>query len=206
MKLNVLIVDDHPGIRQALKLWIEQSTHLRVMGDISSGAELLIALKRQHPDMVVLDLELEPGYTPSHGIAAVRQYAPACKIVIYSAHSDLQIVTNMLDLGVDGYILKVDDMPTAVRSLEEIAVGHRRFSPSLATTLAEGNWDSKSLNLCERAVLQLVADGKSIKWISIEMGIAERTAREYLTKSVRKLGAQSWEHAIAIALRKKIIS
>jgi DNA-binding NarL/FixJ family response regulator len=138
-------------------------------------------------------------------VTQIRELAPEAKIVIYSGHSDFQIVTYMLDLGVDGYILKTDSMASVVSSVQEIAAGERRFSPGLTPILAEGNWSSKSLNLAERGVLQMLADGMSTKRIALEMHIAERTARDYVGKAVEKLRAQSWPHAVALALRRKVI-
>jgi DNA-binding NarL/FixJ family response regulator len=184
---KVLVVDDHPSIRQALKTRLERIDAFQVVGDIGRGADLPWALKTYRPDLVVLDLELEHGHVPAKSVAQIDELAPAAKIVIYSGHSDFQIVTYMLDLG------------------KEIAAGERRFSPGLTPILAEGNWSSKSLNLAERGVLQMLADGMSTKRIALEMHIAERTARDYIGKALQKLRAKSWMHAIALAMRKKVI-
>ena len=202
---KVLIVDDHPSIRQALKTRLERIDNFQVVGDIGRGADLPWALKTHRPDLVVLDLELEHGHAPAEAVTQIHELAPEAKIVVYSGHSDFQIVTYMLDLGVDGYILKTDTMSSVVSSIQEIAAGERRFSPGLTPILAEGNWSSKSLNLAERGVLQMLADGMSTKRIALEMHIAERTARDYIGKAIQKLRAKSWMHAIALAMRKKAI-
>jgi two-component system response regulator DesR len=111
----------------------------------------------------------------------------------------------MLDLGVDGYILKTDEMSALVRAIQEVAAGERCFSPALTPILAEGNWPDRSLNLVERGVLQMVADGMSTKRIALDMHLAERTVRDYVSKAMKKLQARSWPHAVALALRKKVI-
>ena len=202
---KVLIVDDHPGIRQALKTYLERMDTFRVVGDIGRGADLPWALQTFRPELVFLDLELERGHVPADSVAQIRELAQQARIVIYSGHSDFQIVTYMLDLGVDGYILKTDGMSSVVHSILEIAAGERRFSPGLTPILAEGNWPGKSLNLAERGVLQMLADGMSTKRIALEMHVAERTARDYITKAMEKLRATSWAHAVALAMRKKVI-
>ena len=202
---KVLVVDDHPSIRQALKTRLERIDAFQVVGDIGRGADLPWALQTFRPDLIVLDLELERGHVPANAVAQIREQSPAAKIVIYSGHSDFQIVTYMLDLGVDGYILKTDSMSSVMNSIQETAAGERRFSPGLTPILAEGNWSSKSLNLAERGVLQMLADGMSTKRIALEMHIAERTARDYVGKAAQKLRAKSWAHAIALAMRKKVI-
>ena len=142
---------------------------------------------------------------PANVIAQIRELSPEVRIVVYSGHSDFQIVTYMLDLGVEGYILKTDSMTSVVNSIQEIAAGERRFSPGPTPVSAEGNWSSKSLNLAERGVLQMLADGMSTKRIALEMHIAERTARDYIGKAIQKLRAKSWAHAIALAMRKKVV-
>lgn len=202
---KVLIVDDHPGIRQAMKTYLDRTDGFQVAGEVGRGTDLPWALQTYRPDLVVLDLELEQGYAPEKAVAQIRELSPEAKIVIYSGHGDLQIVTCMLDLGVDGYILKVDDLTAVVRSIQEIAVGERRFSPGLTPILAEGNWPGKSLNLAERGVLQMLADGMSTKRMALEMHVAERTARGYLTGATEKLRATSWAHTVALAMRKKVI-
>ena len=202
---KVLVVDDHPSIRHVLKTRLEHIDNFQVVGDIGRGADLPWALQTFRPDLVVLDLELERGHVPANAIAQIHELSPDAKIVIYSGHSDFQIVTHMLDLGVDGYILKTDSMSSVVNTIQEIAAGERRFSPGLTPILAEGNWSSKSPNLAERGVLQMLADGMSTKRIALEMHIAERTARDYVGKATQKLRAHSWVHAIALAMRKKVI-
>ena len=202
---KVLLVDDHPGIRRALRDCLNRTDTLQVVGDIARGADLPWALKTYRPDLVILDLELERGHVPMDAVTQIRGRAPKARIAIYSAHSDFQIVTHMLDLGVDGYILKTDSISSVARSIQEIAAGERRFSPGLAPVLADVNWRANSLNLSERGVLQMLANGMSTKQIAIEMHIAERTAREYLGKATRKLRARSWPHAVALAMRKKVI-
>ena len=198
-------MDDHPGIRQALKICLQRAGTLQVVGEIEHGADLPWALQTYHPDLVVLDLELEHGHVPANAIAQIRELSRGTKIVVYSAHSDFQVVTHMLDLGVEGYILKTDGTSAVVHAMEDIAAGARRFSPGLTPVLAEGNWPGRSLNLAERGVLQMLADGMSTKRIALEMHIAERTARDYVGKAIQKLRARSWAHAIALAMRKKVI-
>jgi DNA-binding NarL/FixJ family response regulator len=184
---------------------LERIDAFQVVGDIGRGADLPWALQTYRPDLIVLDLELERGHVPANAVGQIRTLTPEAKVVIYSGHSDFQLVTYMLDLGVDGYILKTDNMTSVVSSIQEIAAGERRFSPGLTPILAEGNWSSKSLNLAERGVLQMLADGMSTKRIALEMHIAERTARDYIGKAIQKLRARSWMHAIALAMRKKVI-
>ena len=201
----MLLADDHPGIRHVLRDYLDRLDTLQVVGEIGRSTDLRRALDTCHPDLVILDLELGQGLGAEDAVAQIRDLAPEARIVIYSAHSDFQIVTLMLGLGVDGYILKTDEMSAVARSIQEIAAGERRFSPDLTPILAQDNWPSRSLSSRERDVLQMLSDGLSTKQVSLEMHIAERTVRQDVGKAMSKLGASSWPHAIALGLRKRLI-
>lgn len=88
---KVLVIDDHPGIRQALKEHLERVGTYRVVGDVRRGADLPWTLQTYRPDLLVLDLELEHGYVPAEAVAQIRKLAPEARIVVYSAHSDFQV-------------------------------------------------------------------------------------------------------------------
>jgi len=202
---RVVLLDDHPGIRRVLRHFLDRTGTLQVVCDVSRITDLAWALESHHPDVVILDLELEQGLVASDTVAQIRELAPQARIVIYTAHSDFQIVTYMLDLGVEGYILKTDEMPSVARAIQEVAAGERRFSPGLTPILADGTWPRRSLNLAERGVLQMLSNGMCVRQVSLEMHIAERTVRRHVEKAVGKLGASSWPHAVALAMRKKAI-
>jgi DNA-binding NarL/FixJ family response regulator len=97
---KVLVVDDHPGIRQALKPHLGRVGTCRVVGDVGRSADLPWALQAYRPDLVVLDLELERGHVLAGAVAQIRKPAAEARVIVYSARSDFQIVTAMLDLGV----------------------------------------------------------------------------------------------------------
>jgi len=201
----VLLADDHPGIRHVLKDYLDRLDTLQVVGEIGRSTDLRRALDTCHPDLVVLDIELGQHLAAADAVTQIRDLAPEARIVVYSAHSDFQVVTLMLGLGVEGYLLKTDEMSTVTRSIQDIAAGGRRFSPDLTPILAQGNWPSRSLSSRERRVLQMLSDGMCVKQVGLEMHIAERTVRRHVEKAMGKLDASSWPHAIALAMRKKAI-
>jgi len=202
---NVLIVDDHPGIRHAIKACLARDERFRLAGEIGRGADLPRALQRCRPDLVVLDLELERGHNPADGVAQIRELAPEARIVVYTGHGDFETVTGMLNLGVDGYILKTDNMSEVVQAIRLIDAGEMRFSGSLSPILAAGDWKSNALNLVERSVLQMLADGMSTRRIAAYLHRAPRTVRQYVADAMTKLQARSWCHALAIAMRKLLV-
>jgi DNA-binding NarL/FixJ family response regulator len=205
MVTRILLADDHPGIRASLKARLGSIPDFHVVGDIGKGRDLPQALETWQPDLVILDLEMERGYIPTKAVTHIREVAPDTKIVIYSAHSDFQAVTGMLDLGVDGYILKTEEMASVVLSLQEIVAGERRYSPGLSVILADANWDSRALNPMQRATLQMLADGRDYLYIGRQLHRSGKTVSRYVREIQDKLGAISPIHAVAIGFRKHIV-
>ena len=206
---NIMIVDDHPPIRRVLKAALVKAGRFRVIGDVSRGSDVMPFIERHKPDLVVLDLELEPGFSPEGAIRQIHDYDEAIKIVIYSAHSNLERVELMIDLDVDGYITKAEDVPDVARYLDEIMRGQRYYSPGVSSKVAQlAKTQSRFRFLAreERHVLQMLADGKTVNQIAIEMNVSTRTVRKYAGLAKVKLRATSWEHAIALALRKGMLT
>ena len=206
---NVVIVDDHPPIRRVLKAALVKAGRFRVTGDVGRGSDVMPFIERHKPDLVVLDLQMEQGFNPEAAIRRIHDYDEEIKIVIYSAHSNLERVELMIDLDVDGYITKSEDVPDVARYLDEIMRGQRYYSPGVSdkmAQLAKTRPKFRFLAKEERRVLQMLADGRTVNQIAGEMNVSTRTVRKYAGLARVKLHATSWEHAIAIALRKGVLT
>jgi DNA-binding NarL/FixJ family response regulator len=201
---RVLLVDDHPGIRHALRDHLECTGSIEVAGEVGRGRDIPSALRRARPDLVILDLELERGFVPEEAVCQIRASAPDARIAIYSAHSELPLVERMTDLKVEGYILKTEKMAIVVHALETILAGERWISPAIALILAD-RYSPASLTPTERSVLQMLADGQSVKQIAAQMGRSERSIRDYVSRTVGKMKARSREQTVAAAIRRRQI-
>ncbi|MHC4620602.1 MAG: LuxR C-terminal-related transcriptional regulator, partial [Planctomycetota bacterium] len=154
------------------------------------------------PDLVVLDLELEPGFDPETAIAQIRTLAPQAKIAVYSGHSEAPLVERVTSLVVEGYIHKTEKMDIVVHAIEEIWAGEPWVSSTIAVILADRFAPGTSLAPQERTSLQMLADGQNVQRIAMQMHVSERTVRGYLSEAVKKMRAKSREQAIADAVRK----
>ena len=199
---RVLLVDDHPSIRSALKDYLGRKTDLQVVGEVGRGSDIPAAVERYRPDLVVLDLELEPGFDPETAIAQIRALAPQAKIAVYSGHSEAPLVERVMSLVVEGYIHKTEKMDIVVHAIEEIWAGEPWVSSSIAVILADRFAPRTSLAPQERTALQMLADGQSVQQIAMQMHVSERTVRGYLSDAVKKMRAKSREQAVADAVRK----
>jgi two-component system response regulator DesR len=198
---RVLLVDDHPSIRHALRDYLEHIEGIEVAGEIGRGRDVPSAVRKTKPDLVILDLELERGFVPEKAISQIRSITPNAKIVVYSGHGELPLVERMTDLKVEGYVLKTEKMEIVIHALEAVLAGERWISPTIALILAD-KYSPASLTPTERGVLQMLADGQSVKQIAAQMDRSERSVRDYISSSIAKMKVKSREQAIADAVRK----
>jgi len=133
--------------------------------------------------------------------------APDTAIVVYTAYGDLAILSEALDAGVRGFVLKEAPLADLVRALERVVRGEAYIDPVLAGALVNGRADQvASLTQREREVLRMLADGHSNEEIGKRLHISPETVRTHVRKAMAKLDADTRTQAVAIALRQSIIS
>ena len=144
------------------------------------------------------------------GIEVAREaavVAPDTAIVVYTAYGDLAILSEALDAGVRGFVLKEAPLADLVRALERVVRGEAYIDPVLAGALVNGRADQvASLTQREREVLRMLADGHSNEEIGKRLHISPETVRTHVRKAMAKLDADTRTQAVAIALRQSIIS
>lgn len=194
---TVLIADDHPAIRSALKKLLLQRD-VKVI-EAGRGADVVSMAEHSRPDLVVLDLEMEPGW--SAGESVKRLKALGLRVAVFTGHSEYKYVQSMLDLHVDGYLLKSDSMEIILIELIEILGGGRRYSSKLTKIVFEDGdkWTAALL------VLQVAADDLTVREIARDMHVSERTVRGYLSAAQETVKARTRCGAVAKALRKGLI-
>jgi two-component system response regulator DesR len=203
---RIVLADDHPAILEALERQLESLPDLQVVAAVSQGADLESAVREHGPDLLILDLEMEPGFNPAEVMPRLQEIHPRLKVLVFSAHDEPGTVREMLQAGADGYAHKVEPMDALVRAIQTVAGGEFWLSKRLAEALVEGYWlTDQALPAHERAVLQGVADGETMPQIATQLAVAERTARRYLYDAMARLNACTRTAAVAEALRKGLI-
>ena len=194
---TVLIADDHPAIRSALKKLLRQRD-IKVI-ETGRGADVVSMAERSRPDLVVLDLEMEPGWSAGETVKQLK--ALGLHVAVFTGHSEYKYVQSMLDLHVDGYLLKDDSMEIILIELIEILGGERRYSSKLTKIVFEDGdkWTAALL------VLQVAADDLTVREIARDMHVSERTVRGYLSAAREVIDAETRCGAVAKALRKGLI-
>jgi DNA-binding NarL/FixJ family response regulator len=196
--IRICIVDDHPVVREGLVAAIGGREGLQVVGVFGSAEEAEAAVRRDAPDVVLLDLEL-PGMS---GVDAIAGLGPAATLVLTAYANDEQI-ERAIAAGARGYLLKGAPLEEIDRAIRSVAAGQPYFDSRIAARLvALATGGVPRLSVRERQVLGLIAAGKSNKEIGTVLGVTERTAKYHVTSILNKLGAENRAQAVAIATRR----
>ncbi len=202
----MLLADDHPALRMGLRVLLEQAPEIEVVAECGEGQAALAQIETLRPDVVVLDCEL-PGMEGTAVAAEIRRRGLAARVLALSAHADERYVRGMVDAGALGYLLKEEAPETIVSAVRAAFKGESWFSPSVATRVAAwARGDTRSspladLNERERALLRLVAAGKTNKEISRALGISDKTVEKYLGDLFARLNVASRVEAAVLAVR-----
>ncbi len=200
-KIRVLIVDDHPLMREGLYELISAEPDMTVCGDAADAAGAIAAVELQHPDVVVLDLTL--GADDGIGLVQeLRTRVPDLKILVVSMHDETLYAERLIALGARGYVMKQEPADVFVGALRRVAHGEHHVSPALATRLfgrlarhraqpASASAATDGLTDREREVLRAVARGRSTQEIAAELGMSAKTVDSHRRNIREKLGLGS---------------
>ncbi|MEV5916027.1 response regulator transcription factor [Streptomyces chartreusis] len=207
--ISLLIVDDHPVVRDGLRGMFESAPGFVVLGEAASGEEALERAAALDPDVVLMDLRM-PGGGGVAAIAHLTSTGARAKVLVLTTYDTDSDTLPAIEAGATGYLLKDaprDELFTAVRAAAE---GRTVLSPAVASRLvsavrtprAPGN---EPLSAREREVLALVAKGTPNREIARELFISEATVKTHLTHLYAKLGVNDRAAAVATAYERGIL-
>jgi two-component system, NarL family, response regulator NreC len=213
-ELRVLLGDDHTVLRQGLRRILEDRRDWRVIAEAGNGRDAVREAIELTPDVAVLDI----GMPLLNGIEATRQIArraPSVRVLILSMHSDQAYVTQAVQAGARGYLLKESAGSELISAIAAVAAGKSFFSPVVAQVVFDdyvrglterGITDRyDALSEREREVLQLVAEGKSSKEIADVLTISPATVETHRTHVLQKLGLRNTAEVVRFAARRGIV-
>jgi DNA-binding NarL/FixJ family response regulator len=205
--IRVLVVDDHPVVRDGLAAALESHQDIVVVGGAGSIADAVAGAERHRPDILVLDLELPDGDGAS-AIPRLLQTAPGAGIVVFTAYDTDERVIAAIKAGARGYLLKGAPVEEIVRAIRAVHGGGSHLaSGAAAKVVAElaGKRRPRRLTARELDVLSHVAAGLSTKQIARDLGITERTVKFHVASIFNKLGAETRAQAVAQAARRGLL-
>ena len=205
--IRILLVDDHPVVRDGVAATLAAADDLDVVGQASNGPAAVIAISRLDVDVVVMDLRMPAG----GGVAAIREITRPRKhpaVLVLTTYDTDTEVFDALEAGATGYLLKDAPTQTLLDAVRATATGETVLSPAVASRLTEhvrAPGARAPLSAREREVLALVADGASSRTIAGELFISEATVKTHLTRLYDKLGVSDRAAAVATAYRTGIL-
>ncbi len=196
---NVMIVDDHPMIRDGLRARLESMPGIRVVAETGTADEALKHAARQPINLVLMDINLQG----SSGIELTGQFQlnfPDIAVLILSMHNKAEYVLQSIRAGARGYILKDAPGSDIVRAIEAVLNGGVYYSAALMPIIAQPRVKEESLTARERQVLEQIARGASNKSIAETLDLSVRTVETHCLNIKRKLGIEGRSELIKFAL------
>ena len=206
--IRVLVVDDHPIVRQGLVSVLGDEDDLEVVGEAGSGREAMGRVQRLQPDVVLLDLEM-PELDGVSAIPQLLALRPGLGIVVFTAYDTDERVLGAVRAGARGYLLKGASAAEIARGIRTVHAGGSYLEPRVTSKLISEvrsrQRGGSMLSAREREVLRLVADGLPTKQISVSLSISERTVKFHVNSILRKLGADNRAQAVALAAQRGLL-
>jgi DNA-binding NarL/FixJ family response regulator len=213
-KTKVIIVDDHSMVREGLKQLLGIDGDIEVLAEASNGLECLQLMERFSPDIVFMDVKM-PGISGIETTRLLCQKYPKVKVIMLTIYDDNQFVTEAIQAGAKGYVLKKISREELIKVICHVMKDEAFLDP----TIAKGVFDQlksgkkvlqkiekEELTRRELEVLKGIVEGQTDRGIAESLFISEYTVRSHIKNLYRKLGVTSKAQAVTKALQERIIN
>ena len=201
--IRILVVDDHPVVRQGVAGLVGGDPDMRVVGEASNGREAIQQFRAHHPDVVLMDLQM-PEMNGLDALMAIRDEAPDARIIVLTTYAGDAQVLRAIKAGARGYLLKSALHRELLETIRAVHAGKKSLSAEVSYELAEHATDD-ALTPAEIRVLRLIAEGNANKEIAEQLSVSEETVKGQVRNILSKLGAKDRTHAAMIGLKRGII-
>jgi DNA-binding NarL/FixJ family response regulator len=213
MSITILLGDDHAILRQGLRLLLEEEPDFTIVGEASTGVEVMVKTDMLHPDVVILDVGL-PDLNGLEITRQIHQRNQHTRVVILSMHAKEAYVLEALKNGASAYVLKGSDANELIQAIRQSMQGIRYLSPPLSERAIEAYLEMikdrgldpyDTLTNREREILHLVLESYSNVEIARRLTISPRTVEVHRAKMMHKLGLSSQVDLVRFAMQRGII-
>lgn len=201
--IRILVVDDHPILREGIAALITDEEDMKIVAEASSGHEAIEQFRKHNPDVTLMDLQMPDG----NGIDAmisVRSEFPQARFIVLTTYSGDVHVTRALKAGAQAFLLKSLLRKELLDTIRAVHAGQKRIASDVAARLAD-HFGDDSLTTREIEVLRLIAAGNANKLIADQLSITEETVKGHVKNILSKLGANDRTHAVTIGIKRGII-
>ena len=199
-KIKILVVDDHPFLREGIVGAINSQSDMVLIGEASNGKEAIEQFRLHRPDVTLMDLQM-PIMNGSDAIIAIRSEFPGARVVVLTAYKGDVQALRAFKAGAVGYLLKNMLRKELLDTIRVADSGRRQILPEIARELGEHIVDDE-LSDREIGVLKLIAAGTSNKIIAAHLSLSETTVKTHVQNILIKLGANDRTHAVTIAIKR----
>lgn len=214
MSIKILLADDHKIVSDCLKSLINKQPDMMVVGEAENGRMVVALAQKLNPNVVIMDISMPD----LNGIEATRQIIAKCpgvRIITLSMNSDRRYVTGMLNAGASGYLTKSCSFEELIRAVRAVAANKTYLSPdisdivikeSLSRSSTEKSSVFSTLTMRECEVLQMLAEGKTVKQIAVKLCLGIKTIYTHREQIMKKLNIHSTADLTKYALREGMTS
>lgn len=209
MRTKVLLADDHAIVSQGLEALLRQKFEL--VGSVRDGRSLVAAVEKLSPEVVVTDISM-PGLNGVEAIRKIKKFRPSILVVVLTMHAEPNLVAEALKAGASGYLLKTSAVEELESAIADVLKGRTYVTSMVAkdvfTLLMEGGASAEGdrLTTRQREVLQLIAEGRTMKEVASVLNISPRTAESHKYEMMSVLGCKTTAELIHYAIKMKLVS
>lgn len=199
-KIRLLIVDDHPLVRDGLRLRLGSSSDIEVLGEAANGDQAITMTEELQPDLVLMDINM-PVMNGIDAAEIFREKFPQIKLLVLSMHDDREYVMNVLQAGAKGYVLKSASSEEMHAAINAVHNGGIYYSPSIAEIIMSPEDEpNDTLTSREQTIMSMLAKGMSNKQMARKLDISVRTVETHRRNIKQKLDISTTSGLIRYAI------
>ncbi len=214
---RILLVDDHPLVRRALRDILEKEPDLHVVGEAGDGRQAIDMTEEHRPDIVIMDISM-PVLNGVEATKQIKASNPLTAVLILTVHTDVETIFSILQAGASGYLVKSIFGPEVIHTIRAVMDGDMVLSPEVSEEVVKYALhhvhvsspakpvSQERLSAKGMEVLSLAARGLSNKEIGAKLGISEATVKSYFVDVFQKLNVRSRTEAIFVSLKSGILT
>jgi DNA-binding NarL/FixJ family response regulator len=202
-EIRILVVDDHPVVREGVDALVRRKTDMRIVAQATNGREAIEQFRAHRPDVTLMDLQM-PEMSGLDALMALRGEFPDARIIVLTTYKGDAMVLRAIKGGASAYLLKNALHKELLDTIRAVHAGKKYISPEASYELAE-HAIGDALTPAEVRVLRLIAEGNANKEIAAQMSVSEDTVKWQVRNILSKLGAKDRAHAAMIGVKRGII-